>query len=139
MSVTTAEVTTNVTTAADVRLTPAPPVPQKHRSVRYSRYLTNAAALVLAAVLLVWTLAPIYHMVMVALESKGDVFSDHIWPTQPSLESFRGVLTQSHWYLEYFWRQFGNSLYIGAMTTLLTLLKSTAPPGCVVSSTSPCP
>jgi len=90
--------------------------------VRRSRYLTNAAALVLAAVLVVWTLAPIYNMVMVALESKGDVFSDHIWPTKPALDSFRVVLTQSHWYLEHFWRQFGNSFYIGVMTTLLTLL-----------------
>jgi multiple sugar transport system permease protein len=122
MSVTTVEVTTNVTTTADVRLTPAPPAQQKHRSVRRSRYVTNAAALLLAAVLLVWTLAPIYNMVMVALESKADVFSDHIWPTQPSLNSFYGVLTQSHWYLEHFWRQFGNSFYIGAMTTILTLL-----------------
>jgi|RhiMetdeSRZDD1v2_1073273.scaffolds.fasta_scaffold152395_2 multiple sugar transport system permease protein len=122
MSVTTAEVTTHVTTAADVRLTPTPPRQQKHHSVRRSRYLTNAAALVLAAVLVVWTLAPIYNMVMVALESKGDVFSDHIWPTKPALDSFRVVLTQSHWYLEHFWRQFGNSFYIGVMTTLLTLL-----------------
>ena len=122
MSVTTAEVTTHVTTAADVRLTPTPPRQQKHHSVRRSRYLTNAAALVLAAVLVVWTLAPIYNMVMVALESKGDVFSDHIWPTKPSVESFRVVLTQSHWYLEHFWRQFANSFYMGAMTTILTLL-----------------
>jgi multiple sugar transport system permease protein len=95
---------------------------QKRRSVRRHRYLTNAAALVLAAVLLVWTLVPIYNMVMVALESQGDVFSEHIWPTKPSLESFRVVLTQGHWYLEHFWLQFGNSFYIGVMTTLLTLL-----------------
>jgi multiple sugar transport system permease protein len=97
-------------------------VQQKRSSVRLRRYLTNAAALALAAVLVVWTLTPIYHMVMVALEPKGDVFSDHIWPTKPSVESFGVVLTQSHWYLEHFWRQFGNSFYIAAMTMLLTLL-----------------
>jgi multiple sugar transport system permease protein len=121
MNVTTVDETTSVTTT-DTRLTSTPPLQQKRRSVRRHRYLTNAAALVLAAVLLVWTLAPIYHMVMVALESKGDVFSEHIWPTKPSVESFRVVLTQSHWYLENFWRQFGNSFYIGVMTTILTLL-----------------
>jgi multiple sugar transport system permease protein len=121
MSVTTIDPTTRVTTA-DVRLTSTPPVRQKHRSMRLRRYLTNAAALVLAAVLAVWTLMPIYHMVMVALEPKGDVFSDHVWPTKPSVESFRVVLTQSHWYLEHFWRQFGNSFYLAAMTTILTLL-----------------
>ena len=121
MNVTTVDETTSVTTT-DTRLTSTPPLQQKRRSVRRHRYLTNAAALALAAVLLVWTLMPIYHMVMVALESKGDVFSEHIWPTKPSLESFGVVLTQSHWYLEHFWRQFGNSFYIGVMTTLLTLL-----------------
>ena len=121
MSMTTVDVTTRVTTA-DVRLTSTPPVPPKRRSMRRRRYLTNAAALVLAAVLVVWTLTPIYHMVIVALEPKGDVFSDHIWPTKPSIESFGVVLTQSHWYLEHFWRQFGNSFYIAAMTMLLTLL-----------------
>ncbi len=121
MSVTTVDVTTRVTTA-DVRLTSTPPVPPKRRSMRRRRYLTNAAALVLAAVLVVWTLTPIYHMVMVALEPGGDVFSDHIWPTKPSVESFGVVLTQGHWYLQHFWRQFGNSFYIAAMTMLLTLL-----------------
>ena len=108
MSVTTVDLTTSVTTA-DARLTSTQPVRQKHRSMRLRRYLTNAAALVLAAVLVVWTLTPIYHMVMVALEPGGDVFSDHIWPTKPSLESFGVVLTQGHWYLQHFWRQFGNS------------------------------
>jgi multiple sugar transport system permease protein len=91
-------------------------------SMRRRRYLTNAAALVLAAVLLVWTLTPIYNMVMIALESSGDVFTENIWPAQPSAESFGVVLTQDHWYLEDFWHQFGNSVYISAMTTILTLL-----------------
>jgi multiple sugar transport system permease protein len=121
MSVTTVDVTTSVTTV-DARLTSTHPVQQQRRSMRRRRYLANAAALVLAAVLVVWTLAPIYNMVMIALKQSGDVFSDHIWPAQPSLESFGVVLTEGHWYLQNFWRQFGNSLYIGAMTTLLTLL-----------------
>jgi multiple sugar transport system permease protein len=74
-----------------------------------------------AAVLLVWTITPIYNMVMVSLEPKGDVFSEHIWPAHPSAGSFWIVLTQGYWYLEYFWHQFGNSIYIAAMTTLLVL------------------
>jgi multiple sugar transport system permease protein len=32
------------------------------------------------------------------------------------------VLTQRHWYLENFWNQFGNSLYVGLLTMLLTVL-----------------
>jgi multiple sugar transport system permease protein len=119
--VTTADVTTRVTTT-EARPTPTRPLPRPRRSVRRRRYLSNAAALVLAAVLLVWTLAPIYNMVLIAVKDSGDVFSDHIWPAHPSLESFGVVLTEGHWYLQNFWHQFGNSIYIAAMTTILTLL-----------------
>jgi len=84
--------------------------------------MKEAAAVAFAAVLLIWTLAPIYNMVMVALDSKGDVFSNDIWPAHPSFDSFWIVLSEGYWYLQYFWRQFGNSIYIGAVTTFLTLL-----------------
>jgi len=69
----------------------------------------------------VWTLTPIYNMIMVSLEAEGDVFSDHIWPAPPSAYSFWIVVSQGFWYLEYFWHQFGNSVYMAAMVTLLTL------------------
>jgi multiple sugar transport system permease protein len=85
------------------------------------RTLEEAAALVLALVIVVWTLAPIYNMVMVALESHSDVFTDAIWPPDPSLNSFWIVFTEGYWYLEYFWHQYGNSLYIGFWTVFLTL------------------
>ena len=86
------------------------------------RNLTEAAALGLGVVIVIWTLTPIYNMVAVALESHGDVFTNDIWPAKPSLESFWIVLTQGYWYLEYFWQQFGNSLYVGVVTVILTLL-----------------
>jgi multiple sugar transport system permease protein len=88
-----------------------------YSSERRRRYLNNAGTAVLSVVLVVWSLAPIYNMVLISLEPEGDVFNDHIWPRVPSVESFWGVLTQGHWYLEHFWRQFANSLYIGVMVT----------------------
>ena len=60
---------------------------------------------------LVWSLAPIYNMWMIALDSHDDVFSGTIWPEHPSLDSFRVVVTQDFWYLAHFWHQFGNSFY----------------------------
>jgi multiple sugar transport system permease protein len=92
------------------------------RAMRRRRYLGNAAVLVLSVVLMVWTFVPIYNMVMISLEPEGDVYTDRLWPKMPSVESFWSVLTQGHWYLEHFWRQFGNSLYLGVMVTFLTLL-----------------
>jgi len=97
--------------------------PVRHRRrYRLRRNLTEAAALGLGVVIVIWTLTPIYNMVAVALESHGDVFTNNIWPAKPSLESFWIVLTQGYWYLEYFWQQFGNSLYVGVITVFLTLL-----------------
>jgi multiple sugar transport system permease protein len=110
------------TLAADAVPASSRAVSRAHRAVRRRRHLSSAGTLVLSVVLVVWTITPIYNMVMIALEPDGDVFTEHIWPTNPSIESFWGVLTQGHWYLEHFWRQFANSFYIGAMTTFLTLL-----------------
>jgi multiple sugar transport system permease protein len=85
-------------------------------------YLVEGASIALALVLVIWSVTPIYNMVMVALQKHGDVFSSHIWPAHPSLESFWIVVTQGYWYLENFWHQFGNSVYMAAMTVLFTLL-----------------
>jgi multiple sugar transport system permease protein len=93
----------------------------KRKNYRLRRALTETACLALAAVLIVWTLAPIYNMVMVALQSHNDVFTNDIWPRKPSAYSFWIVITEGYWYLEYFWHQFGNSLYIGVMTVFFTL------------------
>jgi multiple sugar transport system permease protein len=98
-----------------------PPVAARP-NYRARRILREAAALIFGLVILIWTLTPIYNIVMVALEPHGDVFTNDIWPANPSLESFRIVLDQGHWYLEYFWHQFGNSLYIGVVTVALTLV-----------------
>jgi multiple sugar transport system permease protein len=105
-----------------VASTKAPPAERMRRAARRRYYLTETAALTFAALLIVWTITPIYNMVMVSLESHGDVFTDAIWPPQPSLEGFWVVITEGYWYLEYFWHQFGNSLYAGAMVTFFTLL-----------------
>ena len=41
---------------------------------------------------------------------------------QPSLDSFWVVFTQGYWYLENFWHQFGNTVFIAGMVTFLVLL-----------------
>ena len=92
------------------------------RRARRLHRLSEAVALAFGLLVVVWTVLPIYNMVMVALESHGDVFSDAVWPPHPSLASFWIVLTQGYWYLQYFWHQFGNSLYVGIAVTFLTLL-----------------
>jgi len=95
------------------------------RVARRRRYVTNVFAALLSGFLMVWTLVPIYNMIMVSLESEGDVFSDHLFPLQPSVNSFWIVLSQGFWYIEFFWHQFGNSVYMASMVTLLVLVIGT--------------
>lgn len=80
--------------------------------------------MLLVLVLLIWSLLPIYNMLLIALDpEEGEIeFAGNIWPPEPSLEGFRDVVTQEARYLEEFWHQFGNSLYIGLLTMVLTVL-----------------
>ena len=117
----------STTTLGDVRLATGPDRSQvMRRAARRWRYVTNAFAAVLSFVLVFWTLTPIYNLVMVSFESHNDVFSDSILPTAPSFEGYWVVFTQGYWYLVNFWHQFANSIYVGAATTILTLLIGSA-------------
>jgi multiple sugar transport system permease protein len=86
------------------------------------RLVLDGAGLVLALGLLIWTLVPVYNMLLIALSEDGDEFSGAVWPSDPTLESFRAIWTEGHWYLENFWHQFGNSIYIGLATMVLTVV-----------------
>jgi len=92
---------------------------------RLRRLADGTGAAVLAAVLLLWWLLPVYNIMLIALDPEGDTeFTGDIWPTAPTLEAFRGVLFQRYWYLQDFWHQLGNSFFIGIMTLVLTVLIS---------------
>jgi len=73
------------------------PQPARRR-YRLRRVLTEASSVILGVVILIWSLTPVYNMLLIA------------------------VVTQEARYLEDFWHQFGNSLFIGLVTVLLTVL-----------------
>jgi multiple sugar transport system permease protein len=95
-----------------------------HRRYRLRRIIAEAGSVMLGVVLLIWSLTPVYNMLLIALDpEEGEVeFTGNIWPPEPSLEGFRAAVTQEARYLEEFWHQFGNSLYIGLLTMFLTML-----------------
>ena len=88
------------------------------------RRLGDAASVALGIVLLVWSLTPVYNMLLIALDrDEGDIeFAGLLWPPDPSLHSFYTVVTQGYWLVADFWRQFGHSFFIGLATMLLTVL-----------------
>jgi multiple sugar transport system permease protein len=114
-------VTVAVDDASAVAVAAVPASVARGRSARRLRWWKEAGALGVAVLVLIWTLVPVYNMFMVSLESKGDVFTETIWPARPSVDSFWIVITQGYWYLEYFWHQFANSFYIGIGTVFFTL------------------
>ena len=88
------------------------------------RKLAEVASVILGLALVIWSLTPVYNMLLIALDrDEGDIeFAGIIWPPDPSLHSFSTVLTQGYWLVEDFWRQFGHSFFIGLMTMALTTL-----------------
>jgi multiple sugar transport system permease protein len=93
---------------------------------RLRRAITEAGSAMLGVVLLIWSLTPVYNMLLIALDpEEGEIeFAGNIWTPEPSFDGFRGVVMQQARYLEDFWHQFGNSLYIGLLTMFLTVLLS---------------
>lgn len=91
------------------------------------REVSREAKLLLIGIpVLIWTLLPIYHMLLFALSTKDSAFSGNLWPEHPTLHNFSIVFHQQHYFLQHFWQQLWNSIVIAAATGILTLLIATA-------------
>ena len=86
---------------------------------------TEAKLLLIGIPVLLWTLIPIYHMVLFAISPRGTATSGRLWPTSPTFDNFSTVFHQKHFYLDHFWVQLGNSLFIAVAVGLLTLFVAT--------------
>jgi len=90
------------------------------------RQVTTEAKLLLIGIpVLLWTLLPVYHMVLFAISPKDSAFAGNLWPTHPTLRNFSIVFGQQHHYLVHFWLQFWNSLLIAVSVAALTLFVAT--------------
>jgi multiple sugar transport system permease protein len=87
---------------------------------------TEAKLLLIGIPVLIWTLLPIYHMVLFAVSPKESAFSGKLWPDNPTLHNFGVVFRQEHFYLHHFWEQFWNSLVIAVATGVITLRVATS-------------
>lgn len=80
---------------------------------------------VVVLVLLIWTLLPIYHMLMISVSPFGEVFKPHLWPKHPTLSGFWTVLTQDNYNVSRFWRQLYNSFFVAVISTVGVLIIGT--------------
>lgn len=97
-------------------------MPPRRPRYRRRRLWTKLASVLLGVGLLIWTLLPVYNMVLIALDSDAEEFTGSIWPPDPDFASFASVWNEDYWLLEHFWQRFGNSIYMGMMTMLLTVM-----------------
>ena len=87
---------------------------------------TEAKLLLIGIPLFLWSIIPVYHMILFAISPRDTATSGRLWPTHPTLHNFEVVLTEQHFYLNHFWLQFWNSLFIAVTVGLITLFVSTA-------------
>lgn len=90
------------------------------------RAVTTEAKLLLVGIpVLLWTIIPVYHMLLFALSPRDQATSGRLWPKEPTLQNFSHVFNQQHFYLNHFWLQLWNSLWIAVAVGLLTLFIAT--------------
>ena len=85
----------------------------------------EAGLLLVGIPVLLWTLIPIYHMLLFAISPKDAAFSGQLWPTNPTLRNFEMVIGQKHHFLYHFRLQMWNSLVISVGTAAITLFVAT--------------
>jgi multiple sugar transport system permease protein len=89
------------------------------------RAATEARLILIGIPVFLWTMLPIYHLFLFAISPKESAFAGNLWPDHPTLQNFRIVFQEQHYYLNHFWLQMWNSLVIAVATGVLTLVVAT--------------
>ena len=81
------------------------------------RAITTEAKLLLVGIpVFIWTMLPIYHLFLFSISPKESAFAGKLWPDHPTLQNFRIVFKEQHFYLHHFWEQMWNSVVIAVAT-----------------------
>ncbi|MEY2953221.1 MAG: hypothetical protein RLZZ401_1308 [Pseudomonadota bacterium] len=86
---------------------------------------TEAKLLLIGIPVFLWTIIPVYHMFLFAISPRDTATSGRLWPKEPTLQNFDHVFNQKHFYLNHFWQQLGNSLWIALAVGAITLVVAT--------------
>ena len=90
------------------------------------RASSEAKLLLIGIPVAIWTLLPIYHLVLFAISPKEQAVSGKLWPEHPTLHNFSMVFHQQHHYLGHFWLQMWNSVVIAVAVGAITLFVATS-------------
>jgi multiple sugar transport system permease protein len=95
------------------------------KKLTFKTVATEAKLLLIGIPVFLWTMIPVYHLLLFAFSSKDSATSGRLWPKEPTLQNFDFVFNQKHFYLDHFWVQMGNSVLIALAVGVLTLMVST--------------
>lgn len=88
------------------------------KSKNFVLYLVGAAVFL-------WTVIPIYHLVIIAISPQQEVIGSGLFPKNPTLQNFYIVFNAEYSLVQQFWHQLWNSIFIAVMVCIITLTIST--------------
>jgi multiple sugar transport system permease protein len=80
--------------------------------MRAKAIATEAKLLLIGIPVFLWTIIPVYHLFLFAISPRDSATSGKLWPTHPTLQNFAFVFEQKHFYLNHFWLQMGNCIWV---------------------------
>jgi multiple sugar transport system permease protein len=89
------------------------------------RFWTPLWTYTVAGLILLFSLFPIYHMVLVSIKSDAEIAQPSLFPRSPTFQRYVEVIGQKHMLVTHFWRQMLNSTLLSLGTAILTLSVST--------------
>jgi multiple sugar transport system permease protein len=79
----------------------------------------------ISALLLIFALFPVYHMVLVSIKPESELFQPTLVTLNPTFKNFTDLILQKHYLVSQFRQQLFNSVLVSLGTAFLTLIIST--------------
>ena len=96
------------------------------KGITLKKVSTEAKLLLIGIPVALWTLIPVYHLVLFAISERDTATSGRLWPNKVTWQNFDIVFNQKHFYLAHFWQQMWNSVLIATAVGLITLFIATS-------------
>ena len=77
------------------------------------------------ALVLLWTIFPVYYMLTLSLVPEEDLFRPSLYVSRPTLENYAQTIRQSNYLVSEFWIQLYNSVVIALLTTAVVVIVGT--------------
>ena len=96
------------------------------KGITLKKVSTEAKLLLIGIPVFLWTIIPVYHLVLFAISPKDLATTGQLWPKHPTWQNFDFVFNQKHFYLDHFWIQMWNSVLIACSVGVITLFVATS-------------